>query len=90
MSTAPKMRVWRANEYEWIAGPTLLAAARSACMEAGASAREYFDREYFEELPAETWADIDVCEPGNSYADGTLATAVEAMRAPGIIMTTEW
>lgn len=84
------MRVWRINQFDWIAGPTILSAVRGACKEAGVAAWELIDREYFGEVPSSDWDNIGCYDPDMpGDIDGTLSGAVATLDKPGIIMRTE-
>jgi hypothetical protein len=81
------MRVWRINEFEWIAGETLLQALRVAKRELGYGYSEMIDREWFAEVPAEKWPQTEVwCEDDPDNLDMTLSDVV-AQWAPGVVMS---
>jgi hypothetical protein len=84
------MRVWRINEYDWVAGPTILAALRAAKRERGYGALEMIDRSCFREIPRERWAEISVYDADRpDDLDLTLEQIVAGMVAPGIAMCVE-
>lgn len=84
------MRVWRINEHDWVAGPTLLSALRGARKQTGCSTRELIDRKFIVEVLQNAWTQVsayDEAQPDN--IDLTLADVVAANEAPGLIMRSE-
>jgi len=85
------MRVWKVNEFDWVAGPSLLTALRSACKERGCAVWEMLDREYFLEVKASDWPGINVYDPDDpDNLDLNLAAVAANQKAPGIIMSSEF
>jgi hypothetical protein len=85
------MRLWKVNESDTVAGPTLLSALRAACKERGCAWWEMLDREHFKEIPSSQWPSIGVFaidDPDN--LNMTVADVVAKLEQPGIAMSSEW
>lgn len=80
------MRVWQANEDEWIAGETILIALRAACRALGRAWWEVIDREFFREVPANEWRTKKVYDPETPNNFDLTLSEVVAANAPGIVL----